>query len=63
MCHVILPQSIGLLSSILSADCFAIIYRRRGKIHWAKHPWFQHYEIFHGNTFVVHWPPVFITYL
>ena len=34
-------------------------YCRRGKIHWAKHSWLQLYEVFHGNIFVVHWPPVF----
>ena len=28
-----------------------IIYRRRGKIHWAKHSRFQPYEVFHRNTF------------
>ena len=39
------------------------MYRRRGKIRWAKHSWFQRYEVFRRNTFVVHWPPVFITYL
>ena len=36
------------------------IYRRRGKIRWAKHSRFQLYEVFRGNTFAVHWPPVFI---
>ena len=38
-------------------------YRRRGKIRWTKHLWFQPYEVFCGNTFAMHWPPVFITYL
>ena len=38
-------------------------YRRHGKIRWAKHSWFQPYEDFCGNTFAVHWPPVFITYV
>ena len=38
-------------------------YRKRGKIRWAKHSRFQPYEVFHGNTFAVQWPPVFITYV
>ena len=38
-------------------------YRRSGKIRWAKQSQFQPYEVFHGNTFAVHWPPMFITYL
>ena len=38
-------------------------YRTRGKIRWAKLLRFQPYEDFHGNTFAVHWPSVFITYL
>ena len=38
-------------------------YRKRGKIRWAKHLRFQPYEVFRGNTFTVHWPPVFITYV
>ena len=42
--------------------CF-IVYRRRGKIRWAKHSQFQPYEVLRGNTFMVQWPPVFITYL
>ena len=40
-----------------------MVYRRRGRIRWAKHSRFQPYEIFRGNTFAVYWPPVFITYL
>ena len=44
--------------------CLSVLqYRKRGKIRWAKHSWFQFYEVFCGNTFAVHWPPVFITYL
>ena len=39
------------------------LYHKRGKIRWAKHSWFQPYEVFCGNTFTMHWPPVFITYL
>ena len=39
------------------------LYRKRGKIRWAKHSWFQPYEVFHGSTFAVHWLPVFITFL
>ena len=39
------------------------VYRKHGKIHWAKHLQFQPYEVFHGNTFAVRWPPVFIIYL
>ena len=39
------------------------LYHKRGKIHWVKNSWFQPYEVFRGNTFVVHCPPVFITYL
>ena len=35
-------------------------YRKHGKIHWAKHSWFQPYEVFCGNTFTVPWPAVFI---
>ena len=27
------------------------IYRKRGKIRWAKHSRFQPYEVFRGNTF------------
>ena len=38
-------------------------HHKWGKIHWAKYSWFQPCEVFYGNTFVVHWPPVFITYL
>ena len=38
-------------------------YRRRRKIRWAKHLRFQPYELFRRNTFAVHWPPVFITFL
>ena len=41
----------------------AINYHRRVKIRWAKYSWFQPYEVFRGNTFVVHWPLVFIVYL
>ena len=33
-------------------------YRKRGKIRWAKHSWFQPYEDFRRNTFVVPWPAV-----
>ena len=43
-------------------DEFRPCYRRRGKIRWAKHSWFQPYEDIRGSTFAVHWPPVFITY-
>ena len=39
------------------------IYCRRGTIRWAKHLWFQSYEVFRKNTFMMHWPLVFITYL
>ena len=39
------------------------VYHKRGKIRWAKHSWFQPYEVFRGNNFAVHWPPVFIVYL
>ena len=39
------------------------VYHKRGKIRWAKHLQFQPYEVFRGNTFMVHWPPLFITYL
>ena len=39
------------------------VYHKRGKIHWAKHLQFQPYEVFHRNTFAVHWQPVFIIYL
>ena len=35
-------------------------YLKRGKIPWAKHSCFQPYEVFHGNTFTVPWPAVFI---
>ena len=35
-------------------------YRERGNICWAKHLWFQPREVFHGNTFAVPWPAVFI---
>ena len=38
-------------------------YREWGKIHWAKHLWFQPYEVFCGNTFVVPWPAVLIIQL
>ena len=38
----------------------AYIYRRQGRIHWAKHSRFQPYEFFCGNTFAVPWPAVFI---
>ena len=41
----------------------SVAYRKRGKIRWAKHSWFQPYKVFCRNTFVVHWPPVFIIYL
>ena len=36
-------------------------YRKRGKIRWAEHLWFQPYEIFCSNIFAVPWPAVFIT--
>ena len=35
-------------------------YHKRGKIRWAKHLQFQPYKDFHGNTFVMPWPAVFI---
>ena len=38
-------------------------YNPPGKICWAKHSQFQPIEVFRGNSFAVHWPPVFITYL
>ena len=38
-------------------------YRKRGENLWAKHSRCQPYEVFRGNIFAVHWPPVFITYL
>ena len=38
----------------------AMWYCKWGKIRWAKHLRFQPYEVFHGNTFVVPWPAVFI---
>ena len=38
-------------------------YRKCVKIRWAKHSWFQPYEVFCENAFAVHWPPVFIVYL
>ena len=45
-------------------DVMVIVwYHKRGKIHWAKHSRFQPYEVYRRNNFVVHWPPVFITYL
>ena len=39
---------------------YGLLYHKRGKIHWVKHPWFQPYEAFCGNTFAIPWPPVFI---
>ena len=36
------------------------MYHKRGKICWDKHSQFQPYEGFHGNTFAVPWPAVFI---
>ena len=47
--------------NIANTCILTVLYRRRGKIRWAKHSQFQPYEVFHGNTFTVHWPPVFIT--
>ena len=35
-------------------------YRKWEKIRWAKYSRFQPYEVFHGNTFAVPWPAVFI---
>ena len=40
-----------------------IVYRKHGKIRWAKHSRFQPYEVFRRNIYAMHWPPVFITYL
>ena len=40
-----------------------IYFHRRGKIRWAKHSRFQPYEVLRRNTFAVHWPLVFITYV
>ena len=36
------------------------IYRRHGKICWAKCVRFQHLQSFRGNTFVLPWPKVLI---
>ena len=47
----------------LVKQVLSFIYRRCGKIHWAKHSLFKLYEVFHRNTFTVYWPPVFITYV
>ena len=48
-------------ASITGANYYpnANIYRKRGKIHWAKQLQFQPYEVFHGNTFTVPWPALF----
>ena len=32
------------------------LYRRRGKIHWAKYSRFQRHRSFRGNIFVLPWP-------
>ena len=34
------------------------IYRKYGKIRWAKHSRFQPDEVFCGSNLAVHWPPV-----
>ena len=30
---------------------FLLLYRKHGKIRWAKHSWFQPYKVFCGNTY------------
>ena len=54
---------INYVSNHIACVIILLQYHRRAMICWAKHSRFQPYEVFCGNTFTVHWPPVFITYI